>query len=67
MPTLTVNGETHQIDGVETVAALLEVMSVSGENLVVEHNGEVLVPEKYPQTPIKDGDNLELVRFVGGG
>ncbi|MDP8222503.1 MAG: sulfur carrier protein ThiS [Candidatus Lernaella stagnicola] len=67
MPRLTVNGEAHQFDGVKTIAAMLEVMNILRENLVVEHNGEVIQPDKYETTAIRDGDTLELVRFVGGG
>jgi sulfur carrier protein len=67
MPKLTVNGENHQVDGVGTIAELLDLLSVNGQNLVVELNGQVLPPERYPEQPVRDGDELELVRFVGGG
>ena len=67
MPKLTVNGESHQVDGVDTIAELLNLLAVNTQNLVVELNGQVLPPERYPGQPVHDGDELELVRFVGGG
>jgi thiamine biosynthesis protein ThiS len=64
---LSVNGETHIVDGADTLGSLLLLLNVSLQNLVVELNGEVAPPDKYDETQIKDGDQLELVRLVGGG
>jgi len=62
-----VNGEIHEATGIATVGELLDVMLIDRGQLVVEINGEVLQPEKYDATTLADGDELELVRFVGGG
>ncbi len=64
---LIVNGETHLVDGADTLDALLQLLNVTRQNLVVELNGEVIAPQLYEQTVLHEGDQLELVRFVGGG
>lgn len=64
---LTINGEEHQVDGAGTLGELLQLLNVSAKNLALEINGEMLKPEQYESTQIKDGDAIELVRFVGGG
>lgn len=64
---LAVNGETHVVDGANTLDELLVLLNVTRQNLVVELNGEVIAPELYAQTALHEGDQLELVRFVGGG
>jgi len=64
---LTVNGETHLVDGASTLDELLTLLNVTRQNLVVELNGEVVNVDRYAATKLTDGDQLELVRFVGGG
>jgi thiamine biosynthesis protein ThiS len=64
---LTVNGETHLVDGASTLDELLSLLNVTRRNLVVELNGEVVAAERFAATTLNDGDQLELVRFVGGG
>jgi len=67
MINLTVNGEPHEIHGASTLAELLHLLNVPPENLVVELNEEVLQHENYENTVLKEGDQIELVRMVGGG
>jgi sulfur carrier protein len=35
--------------------------------VVVELNREIVRRPALPATPVRDGDSLELVHFVGGG
>ena len=35
--------------------------------VAVGYNGEVIKKETFAQVVLKDGDNLEIVRPVGGG
>jgi thiamine biosynthesis protein ThiS len=61
------NGETRSLPAGLTVGALLEHLDLHPRLVVVERNGEILRREAYPETPVDDGDELELVHFVGGG
>jgi sulfur carrier protein len=33
----------------------------------VEHNGEVVGRQRWPEVNLNDGDRVEIVHFVGGG
>lgn len=65
--TITLNGKTVTLDGVSTVRELLEHYQLQHKILVVERNGVIINSESYSETPIMDGDRVEIVHFVGGG
>ncbi len=67
MITLSVNGQSRAIAPGATLAALLEQLSLSGKRLAVEKNGEIVPRSRYPDTPLAEGDQLEIVVAVGGG
>ncbi len=64
---ITVNGEHKDVGGVSTLSALFEMLQIVPNALVVEHNGTIVDRERYANIVLKEGDVLELVRFVGGG
>ena len=64
---ITVNGKNLDIRGDETVLELLKVQGYRVEIIVVEYNGVILKKDKYGTTILKDGDNVEVISFVGGG
>ena len=35
--------------------------------IIVEQNGTILDKASYEESPVEDGDTLELIQFVGGG
>ncbi len=63
---LRVNGDELVVEGVATVEEYLTQLGVH-RMIVVEHNGEIIRKERYAETPLKDGDSLEIVHMVGGG
>ncbi len=67
MITLSVNGQSRAIDPGASLAALLEDLSLSGKRVAVEKNGEIVPRSRYPDTPLAEGDQLEIVVAVGGG
>jgi len=64
---LSVNGETRRFDDAPDVARLLERLELAGKKVAVEMNGEIVPRSRYAQTPLADGDSLEIVVAVGGG
>lgn len=64
---LSINGETRRFDGVPDVARLIERLALGGRKVAVEMNGEIVPRSRYAQTPLTDGDALEIVVAVGGG
>lgn len=67
MMSVTVNGEARDVAPGTTVGALLASLDLHPRMIVVEHNREILDRVAYDVTAIREGDNLELVHFVGGG
>lgn len=61
-----INGEL--LDKAEkSISEVLVDMNISGQRVAVELNEEIVPKGKYDQTVLKDGDHVEVVRFVGGG
>ena len=63
---LTINGEP-QSSSAETLGALVETLGMKPDRVAIELNREIVPREQWPQTPLHDGDRLEIVHFVGGG
>lgn len=64
---IQLNGEPRRVPARLTVDALLRHLELEPRLVVVEHNGEILRRDGYPDAAVEDGDMLELVHFVGGG
>lgn len=63
---VTVNGDQRDLPEGETVRALIARYQLQEGKVAVELNRRLLKSEKYDQV-LKDGDEVELVTFVGGG
>jgi thiamine biosynthesis protein ThiS len=63
---LTINGE-NQISSAETLGALVAGLGMKPDRVAIELNREIVPREQWSQTPLHDGDRLEIVHFVGGG
>ena len=63
---LTINGET-QASSAETLDALVEQLGMKPDRVAIELNREIVPRDQWPETPLHDGDRLEIVHFVGGG
>ena len=61
-----VNGEMMDAAGKNIAVLLTEMNCVSGR-VAVELNEEIVTKSTYGETILKDGDSVEVVRFVGGG
>lgn len=65
--TIQLNGERFEIAGPLTIAALLAHLSIDPRLVAVEHNIEVIKRHRYDTTTVNEGDEVEIVNFVGGG
>jgi thiamine biosynthesis protein ThiS len=63
---VTVNGEARDLPTGETIRALVARYNLTPEKVAIELNRRLLRSEKY-DTLLKDGDEVEIVTFVGGG
>jgi thiamine biosynthesis protein ThiS len=64
---IILNGEPHEVAGPLTLTALLTQLDIDPRRVAVEHNLNVVKRAKYDSTRVEDGDQIEIVNFVGGG
>jgi thiazole synthase len=64
---ITLNGDPFEVVSPLTVSALLSQLEVDSRRVAVEHNLVVLKRTLYESTLIGEGDQIEIVNFVGGG
>lgn len=64
---ITVNGEHKRVTAGLTIAQLAEELGLVPAKLAVERNLEVVPRSTLDQVIVEDGDELEIVHFVGGG
>jgi thiazole synthase len=64
---ILLNGETHEIAAPLSVAALLEELGIDTRRVAVERNLVVVRRALYSTEIVSDGDEIEVVNFVGGG
>lgn len=67
MPTIVLNGESRPTKDGQSVAELLREIGLDPRQVAVERNREVVPRAQHGQTVLEDGDQLEVVTFVGGG
>lgn len=63
---IRLNGEPYE-SAAATVAELLDRLGIQRGRVAVELNLNILPKEEYSTTLLKEDDQLEVVRFVGGG
>lgn len=64
---ITLNGKPHDLAGTPTIVQLIGTLSVKADQVAVAVNGEVVTRREWPETRVRDGDVVEVVRAVGGG
>ncbi|XUU61425.1 sulfur carrier protein ThiS [Erythrobacter sp. HA6-11] len=63
---ITLNGETRRTSAT-TIAALVAELELDPAKVAVERNREIVARSTLADAPLKNGDVLEVVHFVGGG
>jgi thiamine biosynthesis protein ThiS len=67
---LQINGELREFANATapfTLAALIEKLGMKPDRVAVELNRDIAPRDRWAQTSLNDGDQLEIVHFVGGG
>jgi sulfur carrier protein len=65
--TIQLNGDPADVPGPMTVSALLAHLDIDGRRVAVELNLHVLKRAAFDTTIVNEGDEVEIVNFVGGG
>jgi len=63
---ITVNGKNESVS-TDTIGTYIRDKGINPKALVVEHNGQVIGSDRWNKIPLCEGDQLELLSFVGGG
>lgn len=64
---ILVNGESREIKGEVSILQLLQQLDLKTERVAVEQNLKIVPRSAWGETPVREGDQLEIVHFVGGG
>lgn len=67
MSTIRLNGDDYELSEPVTVGALLARLDIDPRRVAVEHNLTVVRRATYDSTLVREGDQVEIVNFVGGG
>lgn len=63
---IKVNGSQMELSDI-SVTELLSQENYDIKRIAVEVNGQIVPKTQYESFMLKDGDNIEIVSFVGGG
>ncbi|HEX3822638.1 MAG TPA: sulfur carrier protein ThiS [Candidatus Sulfotelmatobacter sp.] len=64
---IQINGEPRTYSAPVTLAALIETLGMKSDRVAVELNREIVPRDRWIATELREGDQLEIVHFVGGG
>ena len=65
--TIRVNGEHRRVRGGMSVADLALELGLNPAKVAVERNLEIVSRSTLGEVEVEDGDDFEIVTFVGGG
>ena len=64
---ISLNGEPHELVSPVTLADLLTMLGIDRRLVAVEHNRVVIRRARLEEITVAEGDEVEIVNFVGGG
>jgi sulfur carrier protein len=65
--TIRLNGDAHDLPAPLSIAELLARLEIDPRRVAVERNFLVVKRDAYASTVVHEGDEIEIVNFVGGG
>ena len=64
---ITINGQKKDFSKEITVSELLNSLNIDSRKVAVERNLQLIRREQHPVAVLNDGDEIEIINFVGGG
>jgi len=64
---ITLNGEQIKLEQPLNISALLEKYSLDKRKIAVERNLEIVPRSGFDEVLLNEGDNIEIIHFIGGG
>lgn len=62
-----INGEHRRVPGGTTIAEMVNGLGLDPGRVAVERNLEIVPRSTLTDVCVEDGDDFEIVHFVGGG
>lgn len=64
---ITLNGQEKVIKNVENVNDLVTSLKIDIKKIAIEKNMEIVPRSSFKKESIKEGDEIEIIHFIGGG
>ena len=64
---IIINGTEKRFQMKLTVEVLIEQLGLDRRKIAVERNREIVSKTEFSSTNLCDGDEIEIVHFIGGG
>jgi thiazole synthase len=64
---VTVNGDPRRVTAGASIAAMLRELGIEPARVAVERNLSIVPRSTLEDVAVADGDQFEIVHFVGGG
>lgn len=64
---IILNGESTFVDENINITQLIEQLQLTGKRIAVEINEEIVPRSAHANTPLHEGDKVEIVHAIGGG
>ena len=64
---IRLNGKAKEFSDSTDLNTLVEQFCRNKTPVVAELNGKIINNSLWKETPLKEGDTIELVSFIGGG
>lgn len=64
---VTINGEARSVPDNLSVHELIQHLKLKEDRVAVERNRAIIKRESWSRVQVEEGDELEIVQFVGGG
>jgi thiamine biosynthesis protein ThiS len=65
--TVSVNGEPRRVSAGQSITQMLTELGLDPQRVAVERNRDVVPRSSLLEVTVEDGDEYEIVHFVGGG
>lgn len=64
---MKINGKEIELEGIKTLAELLDNLKINKDKIVVELDGDIITKESFAEIILKNSNIIEVISFVGGG
>lgn len=65
--TIFINGEPFHCNSDMSLTNILLYLGINSDNIVVEHNQQIINKSKFNHLFFKNNDSIEIITIVGGG